>query len=104
MQVIINVLNNAKDVFLERNIQNPIIKIYFEEDENCQKIYIEDNAGGIEKSIADMIFTPYFSTKTKKNGSGLGLYICKTILKKDGLGDIKLKVLKNGVQFIITIN
>ena len=35
MQVIINVLNNAKDVFLERNIQNPIIKIYFEEDENC---------------------------------------------------------------------
>ncbi|MGJ0412485.1 hypothetical protein NG764_08475 [Aliarcobacter cryaerophilus] len=51
-----------------------------------------------------MIFTPYFSTKTKKNGSGLGLYICKTILKKDGLGDIKLKVLKNGVQFIITIN
>ncbi|WP_066346967.1 PAS domain-containing sensor histidine kinase [Aliarcobacter cryaerophilus] len=104
MQVIINVLNNAKDVFIERDIKNPIIKIYFKEDDDTQKIYIEDNAGGIEQSIVDKIFSPYFSTKTNKNGSGLGLYICKTILKRDNLGDIDLKVIDNGTQFIITIN
>ena len=97
-------LLSAKDVFIERDIKNPIIKIYFKEDDDTQKIYIEDNAGGIEQSIVDKIFSPYFSTKTNKNGSGLGLYICKTILKRDNLGDIDLKVIDNGTKFIITIN
>ena len=91
-------------VALFKYLKNPIIKIYFKEDDDTQKIYIEDNTGGIEQSIVDKIFSPYFSTKTNKNGSGLGLYICKTILKRDNLGDIDLKVIDNGTQFIITIN
>lgn len=104
IQVLLNILNNAKDVLLERNILNSTIKISFCEDKNCQKIFIEDNAKGIDEKIIMNIFNPYFSTKTTKNGSGLGLYICKTILEKDNLGTIKVENINNGALFTIIIN
>lgn len=104
IQVVLNILNNSKDAFLEKNILNPLIKIFFEEKLNHQKIFIEDNAGGIENNILQKIFNPYFSTKNKKNGSGLGLYICKNILEKDNLGEIEVLSKENGVVFLITIN
>ena len=104
IQIILNILNNAKDAFLEKKIENATINISFEETYNEQKIFIKDNAGGIDEEIISKIFNPYFSTKTKKNGSGLGLYICKNILEKETLGDISVENIENGVMFIITIN
>ena len=104
IQILLNIINNAKDAFIERNIENPLIKISFSEDENYQNILIEDNANGIDNKIISNIFDPYFSTKTKKNGSGLGLYICKTILEKDNLGTIKVENKNKGALFTIIIN
>ena len=104
IQAVLNILNNAKDAFLERDISNPTIKIYFEEDNQTQKIFIEDNAKGIDEKIISKIFNPYFSTKNKKNGSGLGLYICKNILEKDNLGEIFVENKNTGAVFIIVIN
>jgi PAS domain S-box-containing protein len=104
IQVIVNILNNAKDIFLERKIDNPKIKISFLENEKYQYIYIQDNAKGIDKNIIQSIFNPYFSTKSQKNGSGLGLYICKTILEKNNLGTIEVKNKDDGVIFTIIIN
>jgi PAS domain S-box-containing protein len=104
VQILLNILNNAKDAFLEKDIKNPKITISFSENENYQNIFIEDNAGGIDEKIILNIFDPYFSTKSKKNGSGLGLYICKTILEKNNLGIITVKNKNNGVIFAITIN
>ena len=89
---------------MERDIQNSTIKISFYEDKDCQKIFIEDNAKGIDEKIIMNIFNPYFSTKTTKNGSGLGLYICKTILEKDNLGTIKVENINNGALFTVIIN
>ena len=103
-QILLNILNNAKDVLVERNIQNSTIRISFYEDKDCQKIFIEDNAKGIDEKIIMNIFNPYFSTKTTKNGSGLGLHICKTILEKDNLGTIKVENINNGALFTIIIN
>lgn len=103
IQIILNIINNSRDAFLERGIKNPFIKIYFEENKKKQKIFIEDNAGGIDKKILSKVFNPYFSTKSKKNGSGLGLYICKKILEKDNLGDIYLENKEDGVIFIVNI-
>lgn len=103
IQVILNIINNAKDAFIERNIQNPIIKIDLEENKDFQTIFIEDNAGGINNEIISEIFNPYFSTKSKKNGTGLGLYICKNILEKDNLGDIFVENTQHGVKFTINI-
>ena len=88
---------------MERNVQNPQIKISFFEDESSQNIFIEDNAKGIDEKIITNIFDPYFSTKSKKNGSGLGLYICKTILEKDDQGTIKVENKNDGVLFSIVI-
>jgi PAS domain S-box-containing protein len=104
IQVVLNILNNAKDAFIEKNIENALIKISFDEEKNLQKILIKDNAGGISENIISKIFNPYFSTKTKKNGSGLGLYICKNILEKDSLGDIEVSSNEHGTIFTITIN
>ena len=104
IQILLNILNNAKDAFLEKNIQNPKIEISFLENKDYQNIFIKDNAGGIDEKIISNIFQPYFSTKSKKNGSGLGLYICKTILEKDDLGTINVQNKDNGVLFTITIN
>jgi len=104
VQVLLNIINNAKDAFLEKDIQNPKIIISFFEDKNYQNIFIEDNAGGIDEKVILNIFDPYFSTKSKKNGSGLGLYICKTILEKENLGTIKVENKDNGAIFTITIN
>lgn len=104
IQIVINILNNSRDAFFERNIQNPQIKISFSENEEFQNIFIEDNAKGIDEKIISNIFNPYFSTKSQKNGSGLGLYICKTILEKDNQGTIKVENKENGVIFNIIIN
>lgn len=104
IQIILNILNNSRDAFVERNIQNPQIKISFSEDDEFQNIFIEDNAKGIDDKIISNIFNPYFSTKSQKNGSGLGLYICKTILEKNNQGTIKVENKNDGVIFNIIIN
>ena len=104
IQILLNIINNAKDAFAEKNVENPLIQISFSEDEKYQNILIEDNAKGIDKKIIGNIFEPYFSTKTQKNGSGLGLYICKTILEKDNLGTIKVENKNDGAVFTIIIN
>ena len=104
IQIVINILNNSRDAFLERNIENPQIKISFSENNEFQNIFIEDNAKGIDEKIISNIFNPYFSTKNIKNGSGLGLYICKTILEKDNQGTIKAENKDDGVVFNIIIN
>lgn len=103
LQVIINILNNSRDAFLENNNKNGIININFNEDKNSQSIIIKDNAGGIPEHIINKIFDPYFSTKDRKNGTGLGLYICKNIIEKHSGGELKVENIDNGACFTITL-
>lgn len=103
IQVILNLLNNAKDAFLLNNILNPQITITISQIDSFQIIEIEDNAGGIELNVIDKIFNPYFSTKEKMNGTGLGLYICKMIVEKYLDGEISVKNIKKGTLFTIKI-
>ena len=105
LQVIINILNNSKDAFNEKK-DNSKNKITIECDdlEKIQKIVISDNATGIDEKIIDKIFDPYFSTKDNKNGTGIGLYMCKTIIEKHFDGKIKASNKKDGVSFEIIIS
>ena len=103
IQVILNILNNAKDALVLNNISNPQITIKFSQIDAFQIIEIEDNAGGIDLNIIEKIFNPYFSSKEKKNGTGLGLYICKIIVEKHLNGEISVKNTKNGALFSIKI-
>ena len=102
-QVLLNILTNAKDAFIENNTEYPIIEIKTKKVQTHIKIIISDNAGGISKSIINKIFDPYFTTKTSCNGTGLGLYMNKIIVEENMQGQISVKNLKSGVQFTIFI-
>jgi len=80
--VIINLINNARDAFEEKKIKNGRIniRVYLENDELI--ITVQDNAGGIPKDIVKKIFEPYFTTKHKTKGTGLGLYMTKNMIDR----------------------
>jgi len=100
--VVLNLLNNAKDAFLERGIKNGRIDINFEIVDGFGICYIRDNAGGIPKDVIGSIFEPYVSTKGE-GGTGIGLYIAKTIIKDKMGGDIEVKNIENGAEFTIKL-
>jgi signal transduction histidine kinase len=103
-QVILNILNNAKDAFLVRNIEDKYIKIQLvKTSDEILCILIEDNAGGIPNDIINKIFDPYFSTKSSKNGTGLGLYIAKIIITDHFKGKINAENIDKGVKFEILL-
>ena len=102
-QVLLNIINNAKDVLIEKNIENPLIKITAQEDNNQITLYIEDNGGGILVEPKSKIFEPYFTTKEDSNGTGIGLYMSKIIIEKNMKGKLRVKNTKNGALFTIHI-
>lgn len=96
IQILINILNNAKDALLNVNTQRLIfLSVSISEDNKNLIILIKDSAGGIPSDILDKIFEPYFTTKDDKNGTGIGLYIVSEIITKHMKGEIKV----NNVQF-----
>ena len=99
IQVVLNILKNAQDNFKEKKIENPQIKITTKE--NC--ISICDNGGGIPEDILPKIFDPYYSTKDEKNGTGLGLYMSKTIVEEHHNGKLQVSNRDDGVCFTIEL-
>ncbi len=90
-QVLINILNNAKDVILQRKIEDGTITIALIKTNKNFKITIEDNAKGIEKDVLPKIFDPYFTTKHQFHGTGLGLYMSKIIVEKHLFGQLEVE-------------
>jgi signal transduction histidine kinase len=103
MQVILNVINNAKEALLERETPNPRIMIETVETGQFVIIKVCDNAGGIDEAIKEKIFEPYFSTKARSLGSGLGLYISKTIMETRLNGELRFENSDAGACFLIKI-
>jgi len=114
VQALINILNNARDelIKLPSNHEKFIfIDVCKNSRNNCIEIVIKDNAGGIEREFLDKIFEPYFSTKHKSQGTGIGLYMTEEIIVKHLGGQIFVKNIefahnnKNyiGAQFEIEI-
>ncbi|MFY9074885.1 HAMP domain-containing sensor histidine kinase [Malaciobacter mytili] len=102
-QVILNILSNAKDILLERQIENPKINIEIKNGENYAIVKIHDNAGGIKENIIDKIFDPYFTTRYKTQGTGIGLYMSKNIIERNMNGYINVKNVDNGALFTIKV-
>lgn len=91
IQVLLNILTNAKDAFFEKEIQNSSITLSVKRFDSEQvSFFIKDNAGGISDAIMPNIFDPYFSTKNEKNGTGLGLYMSAIIVEKHLGGTIQV--------------
>ncbi len=79
-QCVINIFNNAKDALNENNVTNKFIFITAVEQDNKVIIKIKDNAGGIPNNILPKIFEPYFTTKHKSQGTGLGLHMTYNLI------------------------
>lgn len=103
LQVFINILRNIINIVKDRKIENAIVSIREYEKDGFIVIDITDNAGGISEDIKDNIFLPYFSTKEEKQGTGLGLYMCKTIIEEHCKGHITAQNIKSGAKFIIKL-
>lgn len=109
MQVIVNLINNAKDAILERKKQNLAINYNGEilistyEKADTINISIADNGGGIPETIIDRIFEPYFTTKEEGKGTGIGLYMSKVIIENNMNGKIYVENVDDGAMFNITL-
>ena len=100
-QVILNFMVNAKDALVERKIPQGRIDIELTECDGSGVVNIQDNAGGINDDDLEKIFDPYFTTK--QNGTGIGLYINKTIIEKHMNGNIFCRNVPGGMEFTITV-
>jgi C4-dicarboxylate-specific signal transduction histidine kinase len=97
MQVIMILLNNSRDAVVSNNVKNPQVIVNFSQHENEFRICIQDNGGGIADDIMDRIFEPYFTTKFKSDGTGVGLYMSKMIVEDSIGGKLILENHKDGV-------
>ncbi|WP_421716737.1 transporter substrate-binding domain-containing protein [Arcobacter arenosus] len=104
-QVILNILKNAEDALNENtNIKDKqITVITYKKDNSKAIIEIIDNAGGISNEVKEKIFDPYFSTKTKKDGTGLGLYMSKIIINEHCNGRLFVSNANDGANFQIEL-
>jgi two-component system CheB/CheR fusion protein len=102
VQVLLNLINNAKDAIKERQIQNGKIIIDTQVDTENLTILIKDNAGGIDKSVITNLGEPYVTTKSK-NGTGLGIYMSLMILGKHFHGNLTWKNCDDGSCFTIIL-
>jgi len=103
MQVVLNILKNSEDNFIEKNTLNPKIDIKTFRYKKSYVISIRDNGGGIPVDVLPNIFNPYFSTKEEKNGTGLGLYMSKIMIEDHNNGKLNVKNTDDGVEFNIVI-
>lgn len=102
-QALLVLINNAADAITNNNIENPKIKIECSKQDDKNIINIYDNGGGFDSNIIDKIFDAYFTTKHPTQGTGLGLFITKTIIELKFKGTIEATNYKDGALFVIKL-
>ncbi|WP_072680240.1 transporter substrate-binding domain-containing protein [Arcobacter sp. LA11] len=103
-QVILNILKNAEDILIEKDSDDKKIEITtYKKDDTSVLIKIHDNGGGIENSVIEKIFDPYFSTKDTKDGTGLGLYMSRIIINEHCEGNLRVVNEYDGATFLIEL-
>ncbi len=109
MQVVINILHNARDAVLQRvrqgriSSENRVVSIKINSVNEKILIKISDRAGGIPENIIDKIFEPYFTTKEEGKGTGVGLYMSKVIIEKNMNGKLYAENSGDGAVFTIEL-
>ncbi len=101
-QVLLNLINNSIDAHREQSEEQPSaaadrkIEIGYHLVKGFIEITLTDNAGGIDESVIENIFDPYFTTKDMQNGTGLGLYMSKTIIENILVERLVLRISMTG--------
>lgn len=102
-QVLMSLLLNAKDALLEQGTANPRIALLAWSENGRSVVTIADNGGGIDEAIMDKIFDPYFTTKELGKGTGVGLFLSKTIIEKNMGGRLTARNIDYGSEFRIEV-
>lgn len=102
-QVLVNILYNARDILVEREVKYPRIEIMVSREQEKTVITVRDNGGGISADALPHIFDPYFTTKGPAKGTGIGLYMSKTIVEKNMGGTLTARNTKEGAEFRIEL-
>lgn len=102
-QALLNLLSNAKDVLLERAVPQPVITVKIRRQGEQAVVTIGDNAGGIPDDVIDRVFDPYFTTKAVGKGSGIGLFMSKTIIEKHMGGSLTVSNVDGGAEFRVEV-
>jgi len=102
-QVVLNIIFNAADALMQKPENDRSIMIDISKNGDFVKVTICDNAGGIPIEIMDNIFDPYFTTKHKSQGTGLGLYMSKMIIEQNMNGKIQAYNTDRGACFTIEV-
>jgi len=102
-QVFLNILNNARDAIIEREIADARIAITIFSENSRAVVTVADNAGGIPDGVIVRIFDPYFSTKGPQAGTGIGLFMSKIIIEKNMGGRLTVRNTDRGAEFRIEV-
>lgn len=105
MQVLLNVILNARDALVEHHEANKadhrLISIRVFRENGRAVVTVRDNAGGIAEDVLPKIFDPYFTTKKENTGAGIGLYMSKMIIEKKMHGNLTARNVDGGAEFRI---
>ena len=102
-QVLLNIINNAREAMLDNKVPTPLLRITYGKEDKDAVLRIADNGGGIPDAIKEKIFDPYFTTKGSRSGTGIGLYMSKTIIEKNMNGTIMAYNKDGGAVFEIRV-
>ena len=102
-QVLLNILMNARDALLERRPDDARVTVTISKENEMAVVTIADNAGGIAEEIMDKIFEPYFTTKGPDRGTGVGLFMSKSIIEKNMNGGLSARNTGEGAEFRIEV-
>lgn len=102
-QVLLNILMNARDALVEHQPDKAIVAITIATEGDWSVVTISDNGGGMDDGVMGKIFDPYFTTKGPDRGTGLGLYMSKTIIEKNMNGRLTARNTADGAEFRIEI-
>jgi len=104
VQVIVCILSNINDLVSNDKLAGAYVTICLKKDEKYTILSILDDCGGIKDENLSKIFDPYFTTKHKSMGTGLGLHIAKMIIEDNMNGTLSVKNSNDGAKFIIKMN
>lgn len=102
-QVLLNILMNARDALVEQNVDCALISIHAFAEAGRSVVIISDNACGIAEEIIVKLFDPYFTTKVPDKGTGIGLFMSKTIIEKNMGGKLTVRNTVSGAEFRIEV-
>ncbi|MBF0520241.1 MAG: HAMP domain-containing histidine kinase [Nitrospirae bacterium] len=108
-QVALNIMTNSRDAIVSKRKvdteKRGLIEISVSNNENKSKVIISirDNGGGIPEDLIMKIFEPYFTTK-ENEGTGIGLYMSKTIIETNMGGSLTVHNIDGGAEFVISLN